>query len=187
MHQIEPFYLWRDYYTAESDPHSITYGKVYNEINLTDRIYNYVIHPQWDNMGSETLFYKQLFVDYDERFCVIELIGEWNDVINNDIMYLKTELINTLIEAGIDHFIIIVENVLNFHAADNDYYLEWKEEIEGEIYFVNALPQVLDELDQMGVKDVIHYDGALNEIDWRVQKPDLLLQYIQKKLSVLSI
>ena len=96
MHQIEPYYGWRDYYTAEDDPESLTYGKIYDEFHFTDHIYNFVIHPQWDSFGSETLYYKQLFTDYDQHFCVIELIGEWNDAINNDVMYLKHELIDDL-------------------------------------------------------------------------------------------
>lgn len=183
MHLIEPFYLWRDYYTAESDPNSITYGKVYNEIYFTDHIYDFVIHPQWDSMGSETLFFKQLYVDYQESFCVIELLGEWNDVINNDVMYLKTELINPLIEAGIENYILVMENVLNFHADQNDYYLEWKDEVQGEIFLINALPQVIEELNTLDIKSSIWFDGMLNEIDWRLQKPYQLLEHIQNKLS----
>ncbi len=183
MHSIEPFYLWRDYYTAETDPNSITYGKEYSEIHFTDKIYNYLIHPQWDSLGSETLFYKLLFVDYEQEFCIIEFIGEWNDVINNDIMYVKNELIDPLIEAGISNFILIVENVLNFHAMDKDYYEEWIDEIDGEIYFVNALPQVLDELDQNNMSQYLYYDGPLNDVEWRLQKPDNLLQLISSKLS----
>lgn len=186
MHQIEPYYLWRDYYTAESDPNSITFGKVYNEFHFTDKIYNFVIHPQWDSMGSETLFYKQLFADYEAGFCVLELIGEWNDCINNDVMYLKHELIDTLIDAGISNFVLIVENVLNFHASDTEYYQEWLDDIDGEIYFVNALPQVLDELDQYGFSDLIMYDGPLNDLDWRAQKPDEIMDLISSKLSRLD-
>ncbi len=44
-------------------------------------------------MGSETLYLKILFVDYDERYAIIELIGEWNDAINNDIMLLKRDIV----------------------------------------------------------------------------------------------
>ena len=182
MHLIEPFYLWRDYYTAEADPNSITYGKVYNEIHFTDHIYNYVIHPQWDSMGSETLFFKLLFAEYDEHFCVIELIGEWNDAINNDVMYFKTEVIDPLIDAGIEHFIIIIENVLNFHGMDDDYYAEWKDDIEGEVYFVNALPHVLDELNQNNLSQYIQFGGDLNELMWRTLKPDRMLDLVSGSL-----
>lgn len=186
MHKIEPFYLWRDYYTAEDDPNSLTYGKEYDEFFFHDKIYNFVIHPQWDSFGSETLYFKLLFVEYDQRFCVIELIGEWNDCINNDVMVLKTELAELLMDAGIEHFIFIVENVLNFHAMDMDYYEEWKEE-EVNIYFINAQPQVIDELDQHQMSQYIHYDEPLNELAWRIQKPDRMLEFISKKLKMVQI
>lgn len=149
----------------------------------TDKIYNYVIHPQWDSFGSETLFYKQLFTDYDEHFVVIELIGEWNDAINNDVMYLKTELIDPMIEAGIENFVLIMENVLNFHSSDDDYYAEWKEEIDGEIIMINALPHVLDEMNSLRLYEHVLYDGVLNEINWRVQKPDLILNHLNSSLE----
>ncbi|MFY0644166.1 MAG: hypothetical protein JXR19_06845 [Bacteroidia bacterium] len=186
MHLIEPYYLWRDYYTAEDDPESLTYGKVYNEFHFTDQIYNFVIHPQWDSFGSETLYFKQLFTDYDQGFCVIELIGEWNDAINNDVMYLKNELIDILIELGIQNFILIVENVLNFHTLDKDYYQEWNEEIEGDIYFVNAQQQVIDELNEHGMSEFIQYDGPLNDLMWRKQKPDRMMEYLSKRLGRLE-
>ena len=43
-----------------------------------------------------TLFAKILFTDYDERFTVIEFIGEWNDTLFNDVMNLKRNVIETL-------------------------------------------------------------------------------------------
>ena len=88
MHQIEPFYLWRDIYSSDQDPNALNYGLEYSEFHYTNRVYNYLLHPQWDNFGSDTLFYKLLYADYEQEFCIIELIGEWNDAINNDIMLL---------------------------------------------------------------------------------------------------
>ncbi len=58
--------------------------------NCTQTIYNYYIHPQWDDFGSRTLYLKVLLADYDEQYVIIELFGEWNDAIENDIMNLKT-------------------------------------------------------------------------------------------------
>ena len=101
MHNIEPFFNWRHLYTAESDSRSYFYGKQYSEFEFTNRIYNFVLHPQWDDFGSDTLFIKILFVDYDEGYCIIEMIGEWNDAIENDIMELKREVLDKLMEEGI--------------------------------------------------------------------------------------
>jgi len=92
MHDIEPFYNWRHLYEAEEDPRSPFYGKEYSEMYFTDTIYNYVIHPQWDFIGSPTLYIKILFVDYEQGTAVIELLGEWNDAVHNDIMFLKREI-----------------------------------------------------------------------------------------------
>ncbi len=124
MHYIEPFYSWRNYYIASEDPSSPFYGREYSEFTFTDRIYNFLIHPQWDNIGSPTLFIKVLFIDYDEGYGIIELIGEWNDAIENDIMTLKRDIIEPIMEHGIDKFILIGENVLNFHYSDDCYYEE---------------------------------------------------------------
>jgi hypothetical protein len=181
MHNIEPFFLWRDIYSSEQDPNALNYQAEYSEFHYTNRVYNYLLHPQWDDMGSETLFYKLLFADYEEGFCVIELIGEWNDVINNDIMQLKTGLIDHLLDCGIINFAIILENVLNFHGDSDDYYLEWKEETEGNIYFINALPQVLSELENSSLHYAINFGGVLNDVNWRQHKPDELLDLLETK------
>ena len=56
-------------------------------------------------------------------------MGEWNDAIHNDILEMKNDLINPLVNEGIRKFILIGENVLNFHASDDLYYEEWYEEM----------------------------------------------------------
>ncbi|MEY4861400.1 MAG: hypothetical protein RL059_1099, partial [Bacteroidota bacterium] len=100
MHYIEPFYNWRGYYIASEDPISPFFNCDYSELMYSNKIYNFYIHPQWDNMGSATLFLKILYVDYDKTSAVIELIGEWNDAIENDIMVLKREVVDVLIKYG---------------------------------------------------------------------------------------
>ena len=75
MHNIEPYYRWRELYVAEEDERSPFYGKEYSEFYFSDVIYDHVIHPQWDNIGSTTLFLKIIYADYDQRFSIIELMG----------------------------------------------------------------------------------------------------------------
>ena len=128
MHTIEPYYKWRDRYVASEDKYSPFFGREYSEFTFSNKIYNYYIHPQWDEFGSSTLYAKILFVDYDEQYAIIELIGEWNDCINNDIMFLKREIVDQLQKRGIHTFIICCDNVLNFHASDDSYYEEWFED-----------------------------------------------------------
>ena len=130
MHDIEPYYHWRHLYTAEADPRSIFYGRTYSEFEFSQTVYNYYIHPQWDNINSTTLFIKLLFTDYDDGYCIIELFGEWNDCLYNDIMFLKRDIIEILMQEGINKFILIGENVLNFHYSDDCYYEEWFEDVE---------------------------------------------------------
>ena len=130
MHEIEPYYKWRDDYIASEDEYSPFYATEYNEFEFDKQIYNYLLHPQWDSFGSNTLYLKVLFVDYDRNYAIIEFIGEWNDAINNDIMLMKRELIDLMVDNGINKFVLIGENVLNFHSSDDCYYEEWFQEVE---------------------------------------------------------
>ena len=114
MHTIEPFYNWRHLYTAEEDELSPFYGREYSEFEFNNTVYNYYIHPQWDDFGAPNLYMKILFADYQFNYAIIELIGEWNDAVENNIMTLKRDIIDVLIARGIHKVILIAENVLNF-------------------------------------------------------------------------
>lgn len=48
--------------------------------------------------GSETLYAKILYSDYIRHYALIELVGEWNDCIGNDIMFLKRDVVDHLIK-----------------------------------------------------------------------------------------
>ncbi len=182
MHDIEPYHRWRDYYTASEDERSLYYGKEYSEFYFDKKIYNYYIHPQWDEFGSSTLYLKILYVDYEAGGAIIELIGEWNDCLHNDIMFLKRNLIERLEEQGIFKYILICENVLNFHGSDDCYYEEWSEETAEEggwICFINTLHHVAQEMHDTRLQHYIHFGRDYNEINWRAQLPGTLLQGIE--------
>lgn len=184
MHEIEPFYNWRDDYIASEDERSPFFGVVYNEFEFDKQVYNFLLHPQWDDFGSQTLYLKILYVDYDMGYCVIEFIGEWNDAIYNDIMLLKREIIDTLIDDGIRKFILIGENILNFHASDELYYEEWFQEIEdGWIAGLHFRDHVLYEFSQQNIDYYISFGGLLNEIPWRTLKPKQLYHHINEYLT----
>ncbi len=174
MHDIEPHFQWRDTYRAEKDSASPFFGRTYSEFSYSNRVYNYLLHPQWDDFGSETLYLKILFVDYDERYAIIELIGEWNDALHNDSMHLKREVIDYLVAEDINQFVLIMEGVLNFHSAEDDYYEEWYQEVTdsgGWIAMLNVLDHVADEMGDAGLDKYIRYGEYLNAINWRPQKP----------------
>ena len=141
---------------------------------FTDQIYNFLIHPQWDNIGSETLFIKLLFVDYDEGFAIIELFGEWNDLLQNDIMTLKREVIEVMIAEGVNKFIFIAENLLNFHGDldAEDYYSEWQDELEeGWFAMVNVREHIQAEMSKFSIDQYLVLGGKLNDLSWRTRQP----------------
>ncbi|SFT75760.1 hypothetical protein SAMN05216474_2203 [Lishizhenia tianjinensis] len=187
MHFIEPHFSWRDYYVASEDAYSPFFEREYSEFEFSDALYNFAIHPQWDNFGSPTLFMKILYADYEIGFCIIEFIGEWNDAINNDIMTLKRDIIEHLMQNGIDKFIIIGENVLNFHYSDDSYYEEWFDELEdGWIAMVNFHDHVLEEFKEIHLDQFFVMGGELEDVSWRTYNPiqfyGRIEQYVQKRL-----
>ncbi len=174
MHDIEPYYEWRDYYIASEDSRSVFFRRKYSEFSFTHKVYNYYIHPQWDAFGSSTLYCKILYVGYDKQVAVIELIGEWNDTLHNDIMIFKEEIIDPLIHNGINKFILVGEQVMNFHGSDDAYYEQWAEDIreeDGWILAVNFLPHVKSEMRNFGIHSFIDMNDSLNEVEWRKIKP----------------
>lgn len=179
MHNIEPYYNWIDDYSAAEDEHSPFYGREYSEFQYSNRIYDHMIHPQWDYFGSDTLFMKILYVDYTSGYAIMEFIGEWNDAINNDIMLLKTEVVDVLSGYGVDKFILIGENVLNFHASDDCYYEEWFGELDaGWIAAVNFREHVLEEMKQTNIDYYVNFGGELDELYWRKFNPRQLFRLV---------
>jgi hypothetical protein len=188
MHLVEPYYHWRNLYIASDDEASPFYGRAYSEFEFQDRIYNFYIHPQWDNMGSPTLFIKILYADYDDQYAILEFIGEWNDAIENDIMILKRDVIDEMTSIGINKFILIGENVLNFHASDDCYYEEWIDDIEeGWVAMVNFHEHVQREQESVGVDQYFVMGGKMDMIDWRTYLPHELFnkvnEIVQKRLE----
>lgn len=181
MHDIEPYFQWREYYVAAEDKRSPFYGRLSDEFYFTNKIYNYFIHPQWDDFGSNTLYLKVIYANYDEGAAIIELIGEWNDCIDNDIMYLKREVIDPMIREGITKYILICENVLNFHGSDDCYYEEWFDDIrenDGWICFLNTLDHVADEMAETQLQYYANFGKNFNDINWRPHKPKTIFRAI---------
>lgn len=182
MHEIEPFYNWRHIYVSEEDDRSPFFGRVYSEFEFTQTIYNYYIHPQWDEFGSRTMYLKVIMADYEEKFAVIELIGEWNDAIENDVMTLKRDVIDSMLSNGITKYILIAENVLNFHSGDKDYYEEWYEEVsdkDGWIVCLNMPEQTQYDFKKARLNYLIERMDIEN---WRIYKPFHLFKLIDEQI-----
>jgi len=116
------------------------------------------------------------------------LIGEWNDAIENDIMTLKRDIIEPMIEEGINKFILVGENVLNFHYSDDCYYEEWFDDVEdGWIAFLNFREHVLEEFQRANIDYYIVSGGKLNDLAWRTTSPQILFEkvehFVQKRIE----
>lgn len=188
MHQIEPFSNWLKYYDSSLDEESPFYGKEYNYDLYSETVYGYYIDPAWDSIGSETLYLKTLYADYDEGFVILEFIGEWNDTLHNDIMTLKRDFLEMLLYKGINKFILIGENIFNFHGSDDLYYEEWFDEVEeGWIAAVSFPEFIQEEFKKYKIDCYVNMGGTLQLAQWRTLHPlkfyELVKQLIQRRLN----
>ena len=182
MHDLTPHHRWEAAYIADEDERSPFYRQDKDRMRFTHAVYNHYIHPDWDAFGSSTLYMKLLYSDYKEGYAIMEFIGEWNDTLHNDVMYLKRKVIDLMLPEGIHKFILICENVLNFHGSDDCYYEEWQEEAADEggwICFVNTLPHVADEMEDTRLQFFVHFGAPFNDIQWRLQKPRFVFQQVE--------
>jgi hypothetical protein len=165
MHEIEPYYKWRDDYVAAEDDRSPFYATQYSEFEFDKQIYNYLLHPQWDSFGSNTLYLKVLFADYERSYAIIEFIGEWME------------------DYGINKFILIGENVLNFHSSDDCYYEEWFQDVEdGWIAGINFREHVIEEFKRNNIDYYINFGGELDDMVWRNLKPIQFFKKVEEQL-----
>jgi len=171
-------------YTAEEDKQSPFFGRSYSEFEYSQTLYNFYIHPQWDDFGSRTLYMKILFTDYDQHFTIIELLGEWNDAIENDIMTLRRDVTDLLYKQGICYFIIVAENVLNFHSSDDSYYEEWREQIEDERGWVAVLNMPEQSKYDFKKARLTNYIELIEMDQWRTLKPEIIFQAVNSELSM---
>ncbi len=185
MQDIEPYFNWRHLYIAEEDYRSPFYRRTYSEFEFSLTVYNYYIHPQWDEFGSKTLYMKILFADYEQNFAIIELIGEWNDAIENDIMTLRREITDELFKQGITKFILIAENVLNFHSSNDDYYDEWREQLEDDNGWVVIIDMPQQSQYDFKRSRLTNYVQLIDFPQWRTLKPDIVFQQVDNMMMKL--
>lgn len=191
MHEIEPFHRWHNHYDVAHDERLPFFGKQYNYDLYSETIYGYYIAPGWDFMGSETLYIKVLYTDYLQGYTIMELIGEWNDAINNDIMHLKRNVLESLVLQGVNQFILLGESVFNFHGSDDSYYEEWFEEVDevfdnnhhGWIAYVNFQDFVLTEMQQYNIDSYINFGGNLQIDNWRTKTPAAFYKQVSDIIS----
>jgi len=99
-------------------------------------------------------------------------------------MLLKRDIVDELLSHGINKYILIGENVLNFHASDDCYYQEWFEDNEdGWIVALNFREHVLSEFSRNNIDYYLTFGGELDEMRWRNYLPNQLFQYIEGVIS----
>ena len=124
-----------------------------------------------------------LIADYEERYIVIELIGEWNDAIENDIMNLKREVADKFMAEGIYKFILIGENVLNFHSSDKEYYVEWFDEVTDENGWIVCLNMPEQTQYDFTRAKLNRYIELMTIDNWRIYKPFHLFKKINEAIA----
>ena len=79
MHTVEPYYGWLKFYQNETDEYSPFHDVEHNEFFYDRQVYQYLAHPQWDSIESESLLVKILYANYEHGYAIIEFLGVWND------------------------------------------------------------------------------------------------------------
>ena len=77
---------------------------------------------------------------------------------------------------GITKFILIGENIFNFHGSDDAYYEEWFDEVEeksppGWIAAVSFPEFIQDEMKRFGIDRYVNMGGTLQLDQWRTFTP----------------
>ena len=108
------------------------------------------------------------------------MMGEWNDAVSNDIMYLKRNIIDHLQMNGINKYMLIGENIFNFHGSDDCYYEEWFDEIDqGWIAAVNFRDFVTEEWKNYDIDSYINLGGRLDINNWRTMTPLIFFERVK--------
>lgn len=186
LQNIEPFYGWLAYYSHETDENSPFYGVEHNLFEYDRYVYTFAAHPLWDTIESESLLVKILYANYDDHYAIIELMGEWNDLFQNDFKLLCENCLTFLSDAGIKQFIFVAENVFNIYLESDDYYEAFQEEIEeGWMCLLRARPHIQAELRQYGIDPYFYWNPDFDDLAWRKLKPWQLYQLIAASMPKL--
>jgi hypothetical protein len=184
LHEIEPFYGWLPLYSHEADEHSPFHTTQHNLFEYDRRIYTYPAHPLWDSIESESLLVKILYANYDEGYAIVELLGEWNDLHENDFKLLCEKCLTYLVDGGVRRFILICENVFNVYLDADDYYEAFTDELDGGwMCLLRARPAVLDEMTRYRISPYFYWNPALDELRWRKLKPWELLAVVEQGMN----
>lgn len=184
LHDFEPFYGWLAMYNHEMDKKSPFNGVEHNQFYYDRSINSIPAHPLWDDFGSESLLCKIQYVDYQEGYAIIEFIGEWNDIYDNDFKLLSESVLSFLLDFGVNKFIFIVENVFHSYLDADDYYQAMEDQLgEGWICLLKTRQEVKEDMQEYGIDQYFYFNPTLDEIAWRKLKPFQIYGLVSKRLQ----
>lgn len=187
LSDVEPHYGWLGYYDPELDTCS-PFAHDPDDSDARPQLYTFEANPRWDGIGSESLLVKILFVNYapapEGGFAIIELLGEWNDLYENDWRLLCDNCLDWLVAQGIDRFILICENVFHAYLEADDYYADFAERIpEGWVCLLRARPEVLAEFERYGISPYFYWNSQFDDLRWRKLKPWQLYALVAESIT----
>ncbi len=184
LRYIEPFYGWLEYYSHDRDDRS-PFHDVEHSLFEFDRSINRIpAHPLWDDFGSESLLVKILYADYERKFAILELFGEWNDLYDNDFKLLSENCLALMAEKGIRYFILICENVFHGYFESDDYYQEFVENLEdGWMCAIRLREELQEEMIHYGINGYFFWSPMLDDIPWRTIKPKRIFHLVSGRLQ----
>lgn len=186
LRDVEPFYGWLDVYDAENDPNSPFHEVVHSEFEYDRYMNNIPVHPLWDDIQSDSLLVKVLYADYERAYAIIELFGEWNDLYQNDFKLLAENCLTYFVDAGINQFILVAENVFNGYFEADDYYEAMQDELgSGWMCLLRLRPSVAEELEAYHIGQYFFRSEICDEAEWRKMKPFQLYTLIRSRLRLL--
>ena len=79
-------------------------------------------------------------------------------------------------------YVLVCENVLNFHGSDDCYYEEWYEDVceeDGWICLINTLDHVEQEMKDTRLQYYINFGDLYSNLNWRAQKPQNVFKTVE--------
>ena len=178
---VEPFYGWLHLYNHEVDVRSPFHEVEHSLFEYNRKIYTFNANPLWDEIESESLLVKILYADYERGYTIIELLGEWNDLFENDFKLLCENCLTYMIDSGINKFILICENVFNVYLEHDYYYDAFHDELEddGWLFLLKARPNVKSDFEQYNISQYFLWNPTIDLLPWRKLKPWALFEAIE--------
>lgn len=99
-------------------------------------------------------------------------------------MHLKRNVLDLMVGEGINKFILIGENILNFHGSDDSYYEEWFDDVEdGWIAAVSFPEFVRDEMMKYKIDMYVNMGGTLEIAQWRTLRPEVFYELVSRLIQ----